>query len=1158
MRSRISNWSEFNLRTVLIVAVTAALPLLLHAGFLNTRGGGDSPFLLFRLHQLITALDAGHFPARWMPDAAYGLGYPFFHYYAGFSIYIAAVFKVLGFSYVLALKLTQLLGYLVAAGGMFVWIRAATTNRAAAWLAAAAYTFAPFHMVNVYVRGDSLAEFWAMAIFPLCMWTAHRLAERTSLARVSALAASYGVLIFTHNVSALIFTPFLLLYLALLLTRARRQFTSWLPGGAAVILGLALAAVFWLPALREQDFVQLAPVTAGYFHFSNHFRAGDLVQAGLLFDYDIGDPSSTPFAIGAIQAGLAALGFLAILAQLLSRGRRARHALFLGVGLLVSIFMITPLSRPLWEALPLLPFVQFPWRFLSVQALFAAAASGAILDLGSANSSETETDKSPHNIPIAIITLGIVLLLGLGALLKLRLDFVPVADVDVSAESLQDYEYFTGNIGTTVSAEYLPQWTQPRPYTSEEYLRGNPRARAIQGELISSERLAKSANSQTWQIEIASLSATIAVPLLYWPGWRANVEGETLDVSPLPGMGWTLFELPQGSHNVQLELGSTPVRALAGLISIIALGIVVFGLLLDLPAIVTRLVAALPSLRTALLTGIGLVVSLVALNFITARVRAIGPATADFAQLGWFHRAAIQFENGSVLRGYNYSADVFARGDLFAVKSVWEAAGETYTLDLIGPSEQLLEVPFVHAQVQGAAQQDSDVLLAIPTDISPGVYFLRLRMTDGSAALTPTGQMRGDIYLRPVRIDDPGLPAAPAPLANLIPGLDLAQINARQGDALSVEVVPHWQVDGQFNARSAIALRLRAPDGRQLAALDIQAGNALYPTDLWRGGEVIPDPYTLQLPPGLPPGEYPLTLKLYDPVSLAIHAETTVPIMLTEWTPRPDAEPAVVLTEWFGLQSVEVPQFVTAGQSLTIQPRWVTLSPPVLDGRVRWTLSNGENEVQWEGDPVGGLPLSSWPATVLVAQPFLMTLSPDLPGGEYSLNLELLAGDDSLLGAATSITSVSLLSLADVGVQTEIPAAQFESNASFGPLRLRGYDAEVSEDALTLMLHWQALSAPQASYKYFVHLFDPATEMIVAQADAFPQAGAHPTQDWLPTEVVTEIVELPLAELVPGVAYNLAVGWYVADTGARLSVQGEGGEQLTQDRYLLNFVLNVP
>ena len=96
----------------------AAWPLLREPGLLNTRGGGDSPFLLQRLQQLETALRGGHFPVRWMPDANYGYGYPFFNFYAPLSIYIAAVFRFLGFSYIRAIHLAQLAGFLVAA-----WIR---------------------------------------------------------------------------------------------------------------------------------------------------------------------------------------------------------------------------------------------------------------------------------------------------------------------------------------------------------------------------------------------------------------------------------------------------------------------------------------------------------------------------------------------------------------------------------------------------------------------------------------------------------------------------------------------------------------------------------------------------------------------------------------------------------------------------------------------------------------------------------------------------------------------------------------------------------------------------------------------------------------------------------------------------------------------------
>lgn len=71
-----------------LIALVVSVPLW-GPGMVNTRGGGDSPFLLQRVDQMVVNLRAGVFPVRWMPDAAYGLGYPFFNYYSAFPYYLA-------------------------------------------------------------------------------------------------------------------------------------------------------------------------------------------------------------------------------------------------------------------------------------------------------------------------------------------------------------------------------------------------------------------------------------------------------------------------------------------------------------------------------------------------------------------------------------------------------------------------------------------------------------------------------------------------------------------------------------------------------------------------------------------------------------------------------------------------------------------------------------------------------------------------------------------------------------------------------------------------------------------------------------------------------------------------------------------------------------
>jgi hypothetical protein len=107
--------------TLVLVALLAAVALW-GPGMVNTRGGGDSPFLLQRTHQMVANLRAGVFPVRWMPDGAYGLGYPFFSFYAALPYYLAGLLALTGLDLLTALKLVQTLGFVAAALGMYGWM----------------------------------------------------------------------------------------------------------------------------------------------------------------------------------------------------------------------------------------------------------------------------------------------------------------------------------------------------------------------------------------------------------------------------------------------------------------------------------------------------------------------------------------------------------------------------------------------------------------------------------------------------------------------------------------------------------------------------------------------------------------------------------------------------------------------------------------------------------------------------------------------------------------------------------------------------------------------------------------------------------------------------------------------------------------------------
>ncbi|MFN3762270.1 MAG: hypothetical protein ACK4WK_03595, partial [Anaerolineae bacterium] len=243
-----------------------------------------------------------------------------------------------------------------------------------------------------------------------------------------------------------------------------------------------------------------------------------------------------------------------------------RTTAYLLLGLVISTLMITPLSKPLWDHLPLLPMVQFPWRFLSVQALFAAAVLGSV----------PGTVKGPGT---SLISLLCGLMLTAAVLVPLHPDRLPIGPEDVTRERLLLYELFTGNIGTTIRHEYLYREVIPRPFTSDAVIEPDapPRAIPLDGARLEATQMESAPTRQVWRV--AGEGGGIAFPLLYWPGWRARVDGKPVEVGPVEGSGYLALRVPPGEHIVVLWLGRTPLRAMAeGLSLATVLGMAVAGI----------------------------------------------------------------------------------------------------------------------------------------------------------------------------------------------------------------------------------------------------------------------------------------------------------------------------------------------------------------------------------------------------------------------------------------------------------------------------------------------------------------------------------------------------------------------------------------------------
>lgn len=871
---RVGQWRYPTL--ALLLACLAALPLLAGPGFLNTRAGGDSPFLLLRVHQMSKALREGAFPVRWMPDAAYGLGYPAYRYYAALPYYIASALDLSGLGVLWGIKITQLLGFLLAGGMAYLLAHQLGLAPPGALLASGLYTFAPFHLVNVYVRGDSLGEFWAMGLFPLILWALGRLRARPSIARTVVAALAFAALVLSHNVSALLFSPFVALWVlfgASLRSRPGRLWLAWAAG--AIALGLALSAWFWVPALGEQHLVQLSDQTTGFFHYAGHFRGGNLLQWNLAHDYAI-SAQQTPFNMGLLQGFVAVAGLVAAL-RLALRRRLTPGVAWAGATLLLATLMITPWSRPIWDHLPLLSMAQFPWRFLSIQALAIALLGGLLPEL------------LPRRGPLAVSLAGCALAAFAG-LAGLRLDRLPLREADITPQRLMLYETYSGNIGGTVRYEYLPREMSPRPYASGVQLNAGakPPPLALTGRIAEATLLSQRSHGETWQITVLE-PTQLAFHTTCIAGWRALVNGQEQAITCLPGLGLIGLRLEAGTYQIVLTLHETPLGRAAGAISLVGLLLAAAGLAWALRTSRRRMLAALSCLG-----ALGLWLAWVSWWAPTlAGAEASGPLLIDTLRAPYLHHESEPVSLGAVrLLNYHLSCTQYGPGENLEIEIAWDGDWPTHDvqLTLVGATAHLFDEAPTWATVEAPIHAAQMTLsLPLPENIPPGLYAVRVRVLHNGKdqpLRTAQGIKLAKLALEPVQIvgtrfasgQEAALgafgPSYEPPVISLLG----AQVVSR-GER-SLEATLTWRGERQAAVNYALSLRLLRPDGSQAVARDVPPMLGGYPTSLWKPGELLTDRIILEWPAEEPVSpDYSLEIVLYDRYTMQAAGAVRLPSM---------------------------------------------------------------------------------------------------------------------------------------------------------------------------------------------------------------------------------------------------------------------------------------
>jgi len=504
-----------------------------------------------RVIEMGRSLRLGQFPVRWVPDLGYGYGYPIFNFYGPLPYYIGGLLYLFGFNALVATKLMFAIGIILAPMATFLFLES-FIGFLPALGAAILYGYAPYHAVQIYVRG-AVGEYWAIAFIPLFLYGIF-VSFSKSRPLLGIITGSFflAAIIISHTILGFVVTGMFLLgiglfWIQLLVQKKLSAKHIWIP--VSILLGgLGCSAFFWMPAFFEMSATGVVGMVANASTtFYDHF-----VCPTQFWFSPWGFGGSAPgcidgmsFKFGKLHLIIAIFGFLLLL--ILGKKKNTslkRIMVFAGIIFLISLFGMLEQSSPIWRIVPFSSFIQYPWRLLSISMLGLAILGG--------------TTIAVWKIPVIRITITIAIVAAIisvnGKLFTPQ--YIYSADPK-KFESMDELRFYASKI----SDEYLPANIQ-KPKRPEEIIQ-NP----IDKNFIHVIQLVDK-NTYLSAIVFTGEEQVITIKKAYFPGWRYWMNGQEIKPEIVDGLPHMVVS--EGTSSIIMRLKDTPMRMAANYITVLS------------------------------------------------------------------------------------------------------------------------------------------------------------------------------------------------------------------------------------------------------------------------------------------------------------------------------------------------------------------------------------------------------------------------------------------------------------------------------------------------------------------------------------------------------------------------------------------------------------
>jgi hypothetical protein len=504
---------------------------------------------------------------HWTPSPNYDAGEPRFVFYPPLTWMLGALLGL-----IFPWRLAPIVLTFLCLAGTGLATRALALEAcedAAATLAGCASIFSGFALFTAYER-SAFPEFMGGVWLPLLLlFTLRDRDPAGSLVRraFDGSTAPLALMLagaWLSNPPLGVMASYLLAAVALLWAMLNRSWAPMLRAAVAAVLGLGITAIYWIPAAMERRWVDIRQAydDPGYNFENSWLFARHSNPALALHDTVLHTASIIGVSMIAIAVAGVAVSWRRGLMLMQKGTANRRWWIPLAAIPIVVLFLLLPISRPVWNLLPEWRFLQYPWRWLE-----AVEAPMAIFFV---------TTIWPAARRARKLVVGGCTVAFLAATIFAGVSFFQVCyPEDTVVSTLGDYrsrlgfegmyEYEPPGADAALIAAGLPDAclvSEPSTVFGKEDEDGNLTWNASQGSCEAAFAVAPQSprpNPEHLRIRAAvTSSGFLVLRLLSYPAWQVRLNGRLVTALPKRQDGLMAVPVPQGPIDLTVDWTVTP------------------------------------------------------------------------------------------------------------------------------------------------------------------------------------------------------------------------------------------------------------------------------------------------------------------------------------------------------------------------------------------------------------------------------------------------------------------------------------------------------------------------------------------------------------------------------------------------------------------------